>query len=232
MAEDPREIAGMVEKSMGAGGAPMEAGEELMIDLPDAIEDQLPAGVELDTGEQMEVMAEQYDHNANLAEVMEDGVLASLASDLQAKVKEDLESRADWEEAIAKGLNLLGINYEDRNNPFLGASGVTHPLLSEATTQFQAQAYKEMLPSGGPVKTQVLGVPTKQTEDQAQRIKDYMNYQITEVMEEYDQDTDQMLFYLPLTGSTFKKVYFDPTKQRAVSKFVPKRRFNCALFCF
>ena len=221
MAEDPREIAGMVEKSMGAGGAPMEAGEELMIDLPDAIEDQLPAGVELDTGEQMEVMAEQYDHNANLAEVMEDGVLASLASDLQAKVKEDLESRADWEEAIAKGLNLLGINYEDRNNPFLGASGVTHPLLSEATTQFQAQAYKEMLPSGGPVKTQVLGVPTKQTEDQAQRIKDYMNYQITEVMEEYDQDTDQMLFYLPLTGSTFKKVYFDPTKQRAVSKFVP-----------
>ena len=221
MAEDPREIAGMVEKSMGAGGPPMEAGEELMIDLPDAIEDQLPAGVELDTGEQMEVMAEQYDHNANLAEVMEDGVLASLASDLQAKVKEDLESRADWEEAIAKGLNLLGINYEDRNNPFLGASGVTHPLLSEATTQFQAQAYKEMLPSGGPVKTQVLGVPTKQTEDQAQRIKDYMNYQITEVMEEYDQDTDQMLFYLPLTGSTFKKVYFDPTKQRAVSKFVP-----------
>ena len=221
MAEDPREIAGMVEKSMGAGGPPMEPGEELMIDLPDAIEDQLPAGVELDTGEQMEVMAEQYDHNANLAEVMEDGVLASLASDLQAKVKEDLESRADWEEAIAKGLNLLGINYEDRNNPFLGASGVTHPLLSEATTQFQAQAYKEMLPSGGPVKTQVLGVPTKQTEDQAQRIKDYMNYQITEVMEEYDQDTDQMLFYLPLTGSTFKKVYFDPTKQRAVSKFVP-----------
>tara|TARA_R100001460_G_scaffold9804_2_gene23279 strand:- start:611 stop:3007 length:2397 start_codon:yes stop_codon:yes gene_type:complete len=221
MAEDPREIAGMVEKSMGAGGAPMQAGEELMIDLPDAIEDQLPEGVELDTGEQMEVMAEQYDHNANLAEVMEDGVLSSLASDLQAKVKEDLESRADWEEAIAKGLNLLGINYEDRSNPFLGASGVTHPLLSEATTQFQAQAYKEMLPSGGPVKTQVLGVPTKQTEDQAQRIKDYMNYQITEVMEEYDQDTDQMLFYLPLTGSTFKKVYFDPTKQRAVSKFVP-----------
>jgi len=221
MAEDPREIAGMVEKSMGAGGAPMEAGEELMIDLPDAAEDQLPAGIELDTGEQMEVMAEQYDHNANLAEVMEDGVLASLASDLQAKVKEDLDSRSDWEEAIAKGLNLLGINYEDRSDPFLGASGVTHPLLSEATTQFQAQAYKEMLPSGGPVKTQILGVPTKQTEDQAQRIKDYMNYQLMEVMEEYDQDTDQMLFYLPLTGSTFKKVYFDPTKQRAVSKFVP-----------
>ena len=98
---------------------------------------------------------------------------------------------------------------------------MTHPLLSEATTQFQSQAYKEMLPAGGPVKTQVLGVPTKQTEDQAQRIKDFMNYQIMEIMEEYDPDTDQMLFYLPLTGSTFKKVYYDPTKQRAVSKFVP-----------
>ena len=221
MAEDPREIAGMVEKAMGPGGLPTAEGEELDIALPDSIEDQLPEGIEIDTGEQMEVVAEPYNHEANLAEVLEDGVLASIASDLQSKVKEDLESRQDWEEAIAKGLNLLGINYEDRSDPFLGASGVTHPLLSEATTQFQSQAYKEMLPSGGPVKTQILGVATKQTEDQAQRIKDYMNYQITEVMEEYDQDTDQMLFYLPLTGSTFKKVYFDPTKQRAVSKFVP-----------
>jgi len=221
MAEDPREIAGMVEKAMGAGGAPTAEGEELDIALPDSMEDQLPEGIEIDTGEQMEVEAEPYNHEANLAEVLEEGVLSSIASDLQSKVKEDLESRQDWEEAIAKGLNLLGINYEDRSDPFLGASGVTHPLLSEATTQFQSQAYKEMLPSGGPVKTQILGVASKETEDQAQRIKDYMNYQITEVMEEYDQDTDQMLFYLPLTGSTFKKVYFDPTKQRAVSKFVP-----------
>jgi len=220
MAREPMQIAPMVDKSVGAGGTVEPEADSLQVELDD-VGETLPEGIELDTGEQMEVMAEQYDHNANLAEVMEDGVLASLASDLQAKVKEDLESRSDWEEAIAKGLNLLGINYEDRSDPFLGASGVTHPLLSEATTQFQAQAYKEMLPSGGPVKTQILGVPTKQTEDQAQRIKDYMNYQITEVMEEYDQDTDQMLFYLPLTGSTFKKVYFDPTKQRAVSKFVP-----------
>ena len=92
--------------------------------------------------------------------------------------------------------------------------------MSEAVTQFSAQAYKEMLPAGGPVKTQIVGTPTKQAEDQAQRVKDFMNYQILEVMEEYDQDTDQMLFYLPLTGSTFKKVYYDPTKQRAMSKFV------------
>ncbi len=220
MAREPMQIAPMVDKSVGAGGTVEPEADSLQVELDD-VGETLPEGIELDTGEQMEVMAEQYDHNANLAEVIEDGVLASLASDLQAKVKEDLDSRSDWEEAIAKGLNLLGINYEDRSDPFLGASGVTHPLLSEATTQFQAQAYKEMLPSGGPVKTQILGVSTKQTEDQAQRIKDYMNYQITEVMEEYDQDTDQMLFYLPLTGSTFKKVYFDPTKQRAVSKFVP-----------
>ena len=221
MAEQPRDIAGMVEKSMGAGGVPVPMEEQLALQVQDDI-DELPEGIELDMGEeQIPVMAEPYNHDANLAEVLEDGALASIASELQSKVKEDLESRQDWEEAIAKGLNLLGINYEDRSDPFLGASGVTHPLLSEATTQFQSQAYKEMLPSGGPVKTQILGVPTKETEDQSQRVKDFMNYQVTEVMEEYDQDTDQMLFYLPLTGSTFKKVYFDPTKQRAVSKFVP-----------
>ena len=193
----------------------------LDIELPPTMDD-LPEGVELATEETVEVIAEPYNHDANLAEVLDESVLGSLSSDLQNKVREDMESRADWEEAIAKGLNLLGINYEDRSDPFLGASGVTHPLLSEATTQFQSQAYKEMLPSGGGyIKTQILGVPTQQTEDQAQRVKDFMNYQIMEVMEEYDPDTDQMLFYLPLTGSTFKKVYFDQAKQRAVSKFVP-----------
>ena len=198
-----RQIAGMVEGSMGAGGSMMPEEDSLEIELPSTI-DELPEGIELATDEMVEVVAEPYNHDANLAEVLDDGVLGSLSSDLQNKVREDMESRSDWEEAIAKGLNLLGINYEDRSDPFLGASGVTHPLLSEATTQFQSQAYKEMLPAGGPVKTQVLGVPTKQTEDQAQRIKDFMNYQIMEVMEEYDPDTDQMLFYLPLTGSTFK----------------------------
>jgi hypothetical protein len=205
---------------MGAGGSMMPEEDSLEIELPSTI-DELPEGIELATDEMVEVVAEPYNHDANLAEVLDEGVLGSLSSDLQNKVREDMESRSDWEEAIAKGLNLLGINYEDRTDPFLGASGVTHPLLSEATTQFQSQAYKEMLPSGGPVKTQILGVPTKQTEDQAQRVKDFMNYQIMEVMEEYDADTDQMLFYLPLTGSTFKKVYFDTTKQRAMSKFVP-----------
>ena len=220
MAIEPRQIAGMVEGSMGAGGQMMPEEDSLDIELEENME-QMPEGVELVGDEEVEVEAEEYDHTANLAEVLDDGVLGELSSDLRAKFREDVESREDWEEAIAKGLGLLGINYEDRSEPFLGASGVTHPLLSEAVTQFQAQAYKEMLPSGGPIKTQILGSPTKETEDQAQRVEDFMNYQITEVMEEYDPDTDQMLFYLPLTGSTFKKVYFDETKQRAVFKFVP-----------
>ena len=218
---EPREIAGMVESSMGAGGAPMmEDDAQIEVAVEEDME-TMPEGVEMIGDEDLEVEAEEYDHAANLAEVLDDSVLGELSSDIQAKFREDVESREDWEEAIAKGLGLLGINYEDRSEPFLGASGVTHPLLSEAVTQFQAQAYKEMLPSGGPVKTQILGSPTQVTEDQAQRVEDFMNYQITEIMEEYDPDTDQMLFYLPLTGSTFKKVYFDETKKRAVSKFVP-----------
>jgi len=220
MAIEPRQIAGMVEGSMGAGGQVMPEEDSLQIDLPETIND-LPEGIELADEEAVEVETEEYRHDANLAEVLDESVLGDLSSDIQSKFREDIESREDWEEAIAKGLGLLGINYEDRSEPFLGASGVTHPLLSEAVTQFQAQSYKEMLPSGGPVKTQILGAPTQETEAQAQRVEDFMNYQITEIMEEYDPDTDQMLFYLPLTGSTFKKIYFDETKQRAVSKFVP-----------
>ena len=210
----------MVDMAMGAGGPAEQMPEELMVELPD--ENMLPEGIELAGMEQMvEVQAEMYDHNANLAEILDDSVLGMLSSELRDKVDDDKESREDWEEAISKGLKLLGVNYEERNEPFLGASGVHHPLLSEAVTQFQAQAYKEMLPAGGPVKTQIIGAANQVLEDQAQRVKDFMNYQITEIMEEYDPDTDQMLFYLPLTGSTFKKVYFDAGKQRAVSKFVP-----------
>jgi hypothetical protein len=166
MAIQPRQIAGMVEGSMGAGGQFTPEEDSLQIEVP-GTEAQLPDGIELMEEGVTEVIAEPYDHNANLAEVLDDDVLGSLSSDLQSKFREDLESREDWEEAISKGLGLLGINYEDRSEPFLGASGVTHPLLSEAVTQFQAQSYKEMLPSGGPVKTQVLGTPTQETEAQA-----------------------------------------------------------------
>jgi len=162
-----------------------------------------------------------YDHTMNLAEALSDSELGELSTDLRGLYDEDLDSRSEWEEAYTKGLDLLGLKYEERTVPFEGASGITNPMISESVTQFQAQAYKEMLPSGGPVKTKVVGLRDLGTDEQAARVKDFMNYQITEVMEEFDPDTDQMLFYLPLSGSTFKKVYYDETKQRAVSKFVP-----------
>ena len=174
-----------------------------------------------DAPDGLEVETEQYDHMANLAEVIDEGILGEISSELRGLYEEDMESRSDWEEGYTKGLDLLGIKYQERSQPFEGASGVTHPLISESVTQFQAQAYKELLPAGGPVKTQVLGAKTAEKEAQASRVKNFMNYQVTEIMEEFDPDTDQMLFYLPLSGSTFKKVYFDPTKGRAVSAFVP-----------
>ena len=116
--------------------------------------------------------------------------------------------------------DLLGMEYDERSEPFAGATGVVHPLLSESVTQFQAQAYREMLPSGGPVRCQTVGAETEEIVAQAERVKNYMNYMLTYEMEEYDPETDQMLFYLPIVGSTFKKVYFDPLLQRGVSKFV------------
>jgi len=174
-------------------------------------------------GDEQSVMveAEVYDHNANLAEVMDDGQLGDIASELREQYEDDRESRSEWEETYTKGLDLLGIQNQERSQPFQGASSVTHPLISESVTQFQAQAYKELLPAGGPVQTQIVGLKDSERESQAQRVKEFMNYQITEVMEEFDPDTDQMLFYLPLCGSTFKKVYFDDLKGRAVSKFIP-----------
>ena len=167
------------------------------------------------------VQAEQYDHNANLAEVLDEKLLNELSSELRGQYEEDLESRDEWKEGYVKGLDLLGIKYEERTEPFDGASGVTHPLIAESVTQFQAQSYKELLPSGGPVKINIMGNQTLEREAQAARVREFMNYQITEVMEDYDTDTDQMLFYLPLAGSTFKKIYYDQTRGTAVSKFVP-----------
>ena len=168
-----------------------------------------------------EASAAMPSHTDNLAEYLDDGYLGEISSDLRASYEDDLDSRSEWEETYTKGLDQLGVKYEERTQPFEGASGVTHPLISESVTQFQAQAYKEMLPAGGPVQTQVLGLQDAAREEQAARVKDFMNYQITEVMEEFDPDMDQLLFYLPLSGSCFKKVYFDEAKQRAVSKFIP-----------
>ena len=161
------------------------------------------------------------DHFANLAETMPDNVLEPLGHKLFDQYTEYKESRGDWEETYRNGLELLGFKYERRTEPFRGASGVNHPVLAEAVTQFQAQAYKELLPSDGPVRTQILGDISVPKEDQAKRVKDFMNWQIMDQMKEYEPEFDQMLFYLPLSGSTFKKVYYDDLLGRAVSKFVP-----------
>jgi hypothetical protein len=160
-------------------------------------------------------------HFANLAEDMGEGELQSLGSTLYDQYTEYKESRGDWEQSYKEGLELLGFKYERRTEPFRGASGVNHPVLAEAVTQFQATAYKELLPSDGPVRTQILGDATIAKEQQSKRVKDFMNYQLMDQMTEYEPEFDQMLFYLPLSGSTFKKVYYDELLGRAVSKFVP-----------
>ena len=157
----------------------------------------------------------------NIAEVIDDQELQRISTKLLGAYENAKDSRKDWEDGYVRGLDLLGFKYNERTQPFQGASGVTHPLLAESVTQFQAHAYKEMLPAGGPVHTQVVGDQTPDVMSQAERVKDFMNYEITNTMEEYDQEMDQMLFYLPLAGSTFKKVYYDASLGRAVSRFVP-----------
>jgi hypothetical protein len=156
----------------------------------------------------------------NLAETLDDNELNTIAAELVGSFEDDLDSRNDWFQTYTEGLDLLGINSDSRSQPFVGASGVHHPILAEAVTQFQAQAYKEMLPAGGPVDTEVLGMTDNAKMEKANRVKNFMNYQITYKMEEYDPEMDQLLFYLPLSGSAFKKVYYDPAVGRAVARFV------------
>jgi hypothetical protein len=161
------------------------------------------------------------DHSSNLAEIIDEQELTEIGAELVDDYNEYRSSRQDWEMAYTNGLDLLGFKYERRTEPFKGASGVTHPVLAESVTQFQSQAYKELLPADGPVRTQIVGSITPERQDQANRVKDFMNYQIMDVMKEYESEFDQMLFYLPLSGSTFKKVYYDSILGRAVSKFIP-----------
>ena len=160
-------------------------------------------------------------HFDNLAELLPDDVLEPIGNDMVQNYMDYKASRKDWEESYKTGLDLLGFKYENRTEPFQGASGATHPVLAEAVTQFQAQAYKELLPADGPVRTQVIGIKNPATEQQAVRVKDYMNYLIMDEMQEYEAEFDSMLFHLPLAGSTFKKVYYDVPMGRVVSKFVP-----------
>ena len=203
----------------------VEQPQGIQIPLPEV--DITPGVTELDDGSaiigemQQEVEATlPVPFDANLAEFIDEDDLGVISNDLVSAIEDDISSRREWEDTYKSGLELLGMNYEDRTEPFDGASGVVHPLLAESVTQFQAQAYREMLPAGGPVRTVIVGAENPELLAQAERVKNYMNYQITYEMEEYDPELDQMLFYLPIVGSAFKKVYFDPSMQRAVSKFV------------
>jgi hypothetical protein len=200
--DDPRQealIVNIAEDEIGSNVSMMEDGSAII-------------------GDVSEPMEESFD--SNLAEFIDEQELNIISSELLDKYQQDRSSRDKWENSYRKGLDLLGFQYNERSEPFQGASGVTHPLLAESVTQFQAQGYKELLPAGGPVSTQIIGKSDPAKEEQAERVKEFMNYQITHVMEEYDPELDQMLFHLPLAGSAFKKVYYDAGLQRAVSKFI------------
>jgi len=191
-------------------------------DVPEEIEIQISEdGGALVDFDPEETRGGEEEFSSNLAEFLDDGELGGLSNELMAEFEANRSSRGDWEETYSNGLSLLGLKYEERSDPFRGATGVTHPLLAEAATQFQAQAFNELLPPSGPVRTVVMGSMSREKEEQASRVKEFMNYYIMNVMEEYTPEFDQMLFYLPLAGSTFKKVYYDESLDRAVSKFVP-----------
>ena len=196
-------------------GVDVEMEKEVEFDPSFEIQDDGSAIIPEDITEQIAT-----DHNANLAEILSETDLDGLSSDLINYYENDKDSRKDWEDTYIKGLDMLGFKYENRTQPFEGASGVVHPLLAESVTQFQAQAYKELLPPSGPVNCQIIGEVSPLVEDQAARVKEFMNYELMNVMKEYDPDMDQLLFYLPLSGSAFKKIYYDGQLERAVAKFV------------
>ena len=229
MALPPQPMGSIVDSGLMQGGPQEEMlGQEIEVMAPEEFEGGAEVIPDGEGGAIVQAIAEatgmdindMIEHDSNLAEYLDEEVLKEISMDLRASFEDDLQSRDAWEETYTKGLDLLGVGSTDRSVPFEGASGVTHPLIAESVTQFQAQAYKELLPSGGPVKTKVIGLSNPETEGQATRVKNFMNYLIMEKMEEFDPDMDQMLFYLPLSGSTFKKVYYDEAKGRPVSKFV------------
>ena len=222
MATIDKALPNEVRHSIEIGGNPKE--QELSTPTPDIGSTEITptedGGVEINFEPGAVNQADSKNHFDNLAELLPDDILDPLGAELYENYSQYKSSRQDWEKAYTDGLDLLGFKYERRTQPFRGASGVTHPVLAEAVTQFQALAYKELLPAEGPVRTQVIGINTREKEDQANRVKDFMNFQVMDIMKEYEPEFDQMLFYLPLSGSTFKKVYYDSLMQRAVSKFI------------
>lgn len=181
--------------------------------------------VTIEFGDETEAKPAAMEHSANLAEFLDEGELTTIATDLVEGFEMDRRSRKDWAESYIKGLELLGMRIEDRMEPWDGASGVFHPMLAEAVVRFQAQAMGEMMPSGGPAKTKIMGKSTREKVERAQRVEQELNYQITERMPGYREETEQMLFKLPLAGSAFKKIYFDPTTKRARAVFVQAEDF-------
>ena len=176
-------------------------------------------------GEMTEELLGGEGHDQNLAEVIDEDVLQSMASELVSDFKADQESRSDWAKAYVKGLDLLGMKVEDRQQPWAGASGVFHPILTEAVVRFQAQAMGEIFPPAGPVRTKIVGKNDTEKKDQAFRVENEMNYLLTEEMSEYRDEMEQMLFKLPIAGSAFKKVYYDPLMERPCAMFVPSEDF-------
>ena len=232
MANGTEGVTSMVERLTGDAPVELTVEEQVEIAVPGALANAPREGLDIEIEETEDGgvivdfdpgadLIDEGDFGRNLAEEMDMGDLGAVANDLLSEYDSNKASRQDWEDAYSKGLEMLGFNYEERSEPFRGATGVTHPLLAEAATQFQAQAFNEMLPPSGPVRTAVVGSITRDKEAQARRVKEFMNYYITDVMEEYTPEFDQMLFYLPLAGSTFKKVYFDEALNRVVSSFVP-----------
>ena len=213
-----------IDKALGQ--APLGLDLEEMEDEPALeieIEDPEAVRIGIDGMPILEIEAEEDedDFNANLAEEMDEGELTELCNDLVGEFEEDLSSRKDWMQTYVDGLELLGLKIEDRTEPWPGACGVYHPLLSEALVKFQAETIMETFPAGGPVKTQIIGKETPEKKEAAIRVKDDMNYQLTEVMVEYRPEHERMLWGLGLAGNAFKKVYYDPSLERQVSLFVP-----------
>ncbi|WP_339863190.1 hypothetical protein [Thalassospira alkalitolerans] len=194
--------------------------------LGDSIVTELEGGgVEIDFDPLADIGSMETEFSSNLAEVVDDEELRTIAVDLIGKFNADKSSRGDWEQTYREGLDNLGLEIEDRTTPWAGACGVFHPMLSEAVVRFQSQTIQEIMPAKGPVKTQVWGLSTKEREDQAKRVQDYMNFQLLEVMTEYRPETEKLLFSLPLAGSAFRKIYFDPSLNRPTSMFVPAEDF-------
>jgi len=223
MAEIDKSLPNSIRTSIEIDGPEVDVEEtqEQQPEQPVEVTPMEDGGVELNFEPGKVNIPGTENHFDNLAELLPEDILSPIGLNMRSDYAEYKTSRKEWEQAYVEGLDLLGFKYNNRAEPFQGASGATHPVLAEAVTQFQAGAYKELLPSEGPVRSQILGKVDQAKEQQAQRVKDFMNYQIMEKMEEYEPEFDQMLFYLPLSGSAFKKVYYDDLLRRAVSKFVP-----------